>query len=96
MIVPTIEELQEYPLRPAIIRWVGCSQFSGIIMTESEHCELFLVSRNIFFGSDSGMGTGFNGIIFCWKTERVESHGMQNIEAFQDFIFRDNIGSDIA
>ena len=51
--------------------------------------------RDVFTRSDRRMLASFDCILLRRETERVPTHGMQDVEATQTFVARDDVGGSV-
>src|SRR5687768_9349571 len=91
LVVPAVEDLQEYPLRPFIIIRITGTQLPAPVITEPDVFQLAAECPDILICCDCRMLTCFDGVLFCRESEAVVAHRMQHIETFQPFISCINI-----
>ena len=94
--VPTVEELQEDPLRPAVVLRIAGAYFAVPVVAEADVVELFAVAADILLGGDGRMLTGLDGVLFRGQTEGIVAHRVEHVEAFEPLVAGIDIGSDIA
>ena len=82
---PTVEQLGEYPLRPVIVLSIGSLDLAVRVITETQFSQLRLERGNVLVSGHSWVLSGFDCILFRGQSERVETHGMQNIETSHSF-----------
>ena len=70
---------------------VRCGYFSVPVVREPQHFELAAEVVYIPEGSDGGVLSGFNGVLFRRKAEGVPPHGMEHVEAVHAFETRYNV-----
>ena len=96
MIVPTIEELEEDPLRPFVVGRITGAHFAAPIETESDVVQLFAVTRDVDFSGLRRVLTGLDGILLRRQAEAVVAHGVQHVEAFLALVARNDVAGDVA
>ena len=85
------EHLQKNPLRPFIILRVGGVDLARPVEGKTERLQLCLEARHILFGHDGGMDMIFDGIVFRGETERIPTHGVEDIIALQTALARHDV-----
>ena len=79
-----------------IIFWVASTDFTVPVERETYFVQLLAVAVDIVDGSDGGMLSGLDGILFCRQTVSVISHRVEYIEALQSFVTGVNIRSNVS
>ncbi len=95
-VVPRIEKLQEDPLSPAVVIWVGGGDFSRPVVAKAQHLQLAFEGRDVLFGGFSRMRSCFNRVFFGGQSKAIPAHGVQNIFAIHAFEAADDISGRIA
>ena len=95
-IQPRVEDLQEYPLGPAVVVDVGGGHAPPLVMAETEPIELAAHVVDVGLGVDPGVLAGLAGVLLSRKAERVESHGVQHVEARHALETDVDVGGDVA
>src|SRR5262245_12056614 len=95
-IKPGVVDLEENPLCPFVVCRVGRVDLSLPIVRKTDSLQLALELRHIFARGDGRMLSGFDRVLLRGQTERVPAHWMQDVEAAQTFIARDDVGCGIA
>ena len=75
----SLEELEKYPLRPAIVLRIGRIDHAIPVIGESEILHLARESRDILCSRDSRMGPRLDRVVLSRQSECIESHRMQDI-----------------
>ena len=91
LVVVGVVKLEEYPLGPTDVFMVRCCYFPVPVVREPQHFELAAEVVYIPEGSDGGVLSGFNGVLFRRKAEGVPPHGMEHVEAVHAFETRYNV-----
>jgi|GEM_PF-3412013 len=95
-VVPGVEQLHEYPLRPSVIFRVGGAHLARPIVGEAHVVQLFAVAADVGLGRGGGMLAGLDGVLLGRQAERIVAHRVQHVEALGPFVTRENIGGDVA
>src|SRR6478735_2750565 len=95
-IEPGVVNLQENPLRPFVILRVCRVDLPLPIIRETYPLQLALELRHVFTGGDCRMLTGFDRVLLCRQTKRVPAHRVQDAEAAQALIARNDVGRGVA
>ena len=90
-----VEQLQEDPLRPAVILDVGRGQGTVPVVAEAERLELAQHVGDVLLGGDARVDAVLDGVLLGGQTERVEAHRVQHVEALHPLVARDDIGGDV-
>src|SRR5258705_2166528 len=93
---PGVVDLQEDPLRPFVISQVCRVDLRLPIVGKPDPLQLALELRHVFTGGDRRMLTGFDRVLLRGQTEGVPAHGVQDAEAAQTFIARNDVGGGVA
>ena len=94
--VVAVEHLLECPLGPMVIFRFAGTDFAVPVERETYLIQLFTVSVDIVDGRNCRVLSRLYGILFCWKSVSVISHGIQYIETLQSFVAGVNIRSNIS
>ncbi|KAG0505628.1 MAG: hypothetical protein Udaeo_10130 [Candidatus Udaeobacter sp.] len=95
-IEPGVVDLQENPLRPSVVTRVSRVDFPLPIVGKTDPLQLALELRHVFTGGDRRMLTGFDRVLLRGQTEGVPAHRVQNVEAAQPLIARNDVGRGVA
>ena len=90
-----IKHLLKSPLRPFIIIGIAGANLATPIVAKAYFVELFTITCNILFGSDSRMLTCLNSILLSRQSVRIETHRMQYVITLQTLVATIYVGSDI-
>src|SRR5882762_3818122 len=93
---PGVVNLQEDPLRPFVISQVCRVDLPLPIVGKTDPLQLALELRHVFTGGDRRMLPGFDRVLLCGQTKRVPAHRVQDGEAAQTFIARNDVGGGVA
>ena len=94
--VVAVEHLEECPLGPMVIFRFAGTDFAVPVERETYLIQLFAVSVDIVDGRNCRVLSRLYGILLCWKTVSVISHGIQYIETLQSFVAGVNIRSNVS
>ena len=83
---PRIVNLQEDPLRPPEVFWIGGSQLARPIVAEAQRLDLAREVGDVGLGGDPRVLPGFHRVLLGRQPERVPAHRMQHIEALSPAI----------
>src|SRR5690606_25081728 len=78
------------------IRWVAGAHLSAPIERKPNVIQLLPVARYIGGCRDCRVLAGLDGILLCWETERIISHGVKYIISLQPFISCEYIRGDVS
>ena len=95
-VVPGIEDLQEDPLRPAVVLHIGRGQRSLVVVPESQSGQLARHIGNVPFGIDAGVLAGLAGMLLRRQPERVVAHRVQHHVAAHALETRIHVSADVA
>src|SRR5437016_73047 len=95
-VVPGVVDLQEDPLRPAVILHVGRRWSAPRIVTEAERSQLTLVGGNVQLGRRARVGAGLHRVLLRGETERVVAHRVQDVVSVHTLEARVHVGGDVA
>src|SRR5579863_2709042 len=74
------EKLQEDPLRPAIVVWVGCSNFVRPIEAVADTFQLLLAKAlDIACSEYAGVNTALDGKVFAVDAKGVETYWLEHV-----------------
>ena len=96
VIVPRIEELNEYPLRPFVVRRICGFEFTRPIQAETNIIELLAVACGIYFCRFLRVLSRLDGILFCRQSKGIIPHRMQDIKALLLLVTTVDIRGDVA
>ena len=93
---PAVEELEENPLRPAVVVRVGRRQPAGPVVGEAEHLDLPLDVRDVALGRHARVDAVLDGVLLGRQAERVVAHRVQDVEALHPLVARNDVRGGIA
>lgn len=91
-----VVELQEDPLRPFEVAWIGGVHFAIPIVGKSEAFQLSAKSIDVFFRRGAGMLTRFDGILFRRQSKGIPSHRVQDVVASHALVTSDDVRGGVA
>ena len=83
---PRIVDLQEDPLRPPEVFWIGGGQLARPIVAEAQRLDLAREVGDVGLGGDPRVLAGFHRVLLGRKTKRIPPHRMQHVEALSPAI----------
>ena len=89
-------KLEENPLGPAHVFWVGCRDFSVPIVSESERFQLPAEVLDICGGGDRWVLASLDRVLLCRQAERIITHGMQDVMTRHPLEAADDVGGGVA
>ena len=95
-VVPGVEDLQEDPLRPAVVGDVGGRDRPAGIVAQTEAVQLTPVVRDVRLGGDAGVLARLHGVLLGGQAERVEPHRVQDVVAGHAQVAGVDVGADEA
>jgi hypothetical protein len=95
-VVPAVEELKEYPLRPSVVSRITGDHFTAPIIGEADLIHLLGEIPDILFRRPGRMDPMLDSVLLRRQSERVESHGVKDIVTLQSLEARYNVGGDIS
>src|SRR5438094_1284805 len=95
-IEPGVVDLQENPLRPFVIRRVCRVDLPLPIVRKTDPLQLALEIRHVFTRGNCRVLPGFERVLLRGQTKRVPAHRVQDVEAAQAFIARNDVGGGVA
>ncbi len=95
-IVPGVVDLQEDPLRPPVVVWVGRSYPAGPVIREAEHPDLPLDVADVLLGGFPRVHAMLHGVLFCRQSERIVAHRMEHVESGHPLEPCDDVGGGVA
>ena len=95
-VIPTVEHLEEGPLRPFVERRIAGAHLPVPVVGEAYAVELAAVALDIAGGGDFGVLAGLDGILLGGKAEGVVSHGVQHVEALEPLVSGEDVAGDVA
>ena len=88
---PRLEQTQENPLRPAVIRRVGGVDLTLPVEGQPQRLELLAEAAHVVLGHDGRMDLVGDGIVLGRQAERVPAHREQNVVALHPPLARDDV-----
>ena len=95
-VVPRVVDLQEDPLRPAVVLDVSGGDPAALIVTQTQPADLRQEALDIRLGGGPRMGTGLRRIQLGRQPEGVEAHGVQHVAPGHPLVAGEDIGADVA
>ena len=86
-----LEQLEEDPLRPFIILWVGRVDHAVPVEAVAEHLELTGEVLDVLLRDDGGMDVVLDGKVLRRQAEGVKADGVQDIVALHALFAADNV-----
>ncbi len=90
-----VEELEEDPLRPFVIAWIGRIDLPVPVIGKPHHPELPAEVFDVLCDELAGMAVVLDGVLLGRQAEGVPPHGMQHVEAAHALIARDDVGGGV-
>ena len=91
----TVVELEEDPLRPAVVGWITGRDLPGPVVRKTQGLDLTAESGNVASGRHPRVSPGLNGVLLGWQAERVPAHGVEHGEPTHPFIPRQDVGGGV-
>ncbi len=95
-VVPGFEDLQEDPLRPAVVADVGRGDAAPRVVGQAEAAQLAAVRGDVLLGVDARVHAGLDGVLLGRQPERVEAHRVQHVVAGHALVAGVDVGGDVA
>ena len=86
-----LEQLEEDPLRPFIILWVGRVDHAVPVEAVTEHLELTGEVLDVLLRDDGGMDVVLDGKVLRRQAEGVKADGVQDIVALHALFAADDV-----
>ena len=96
VVVPGVEDLQEDPLRPAVVVDVGGGDAAARVVPEPERPELPAHVGDVRLGGDTRVLAGLHRVLLGGEPERVVAHRVQHVVAAHAHEAREHVGADVA
>ena len=90
-----VVELQEDPLGPADVIWVGGVNLAVPIVGEAEALELCFEVLGVRLSGDAGVGASLDGVLLCGKAECVPAHGVEDVETVHALVAADDVSGGV-
>jgi len=90
-VVPTVEELDEYPLSPAVVLDVGRRDAARPVVAEAEPADLALDVGDVLCRRLSRMHAVLDGVLFRGQAESVVTHWVQDVMACHAGVAADDV-----
>src|SRR4051812_45200233 len=91
-----VENLEEDPLRPAIVIRIGGVDLTIPVIAEPQHLNLPPKILDALFSDDAGMLVAADRMLLGRQAKGIPPHGMQHVATPHAQIARENIGRRIA
>ena len=95
-VVPCVEQLQENPLRPAVIVGVGRGELARPVVAEAERLQLPLERLDVLRGRDGRMSPRPDGVLFGGEAKRIPAHRMEHLLASHPTVPADDVSRRVA
>ena len=95
-VVPRVVDLQEDPLRPAVVVDVGGGRAAARVVAEAERAQLALHVGDVRLGGHARVRAGLHRELLGREPERVVAHRVQHVEAGHAAEPRVHVGGDEA
>ena len=95
-VVPSVIDLQEDPLRPLEIAWIGRVHFAVPVVAETEHLDLTTECLDVSLGGGARVRTGLDGVLLSGQAESVPTHRMQDVAAPHSLVTSQDVGRGVA
>ncbi len=96
VVVPGIEELEEDPLRPAVVVDVGGGDAPPRVVPEAERPQLAPHVGDVRLGGDPRVLAGLHRVLLGREAEGVVAHRVQHVVAAHAHEARVDVGADVA
>lgn len=95
-IEPGLEQLREDPLRPLVEAGIRRGDLARPVVAEPAGTKLPPVRGDVSVRRLLGVGARLDRELLGGQPERVESHGVEDVEAEHTFVSRDDVRRDVA
>src|SRR3954447_1597625 len=95
-IEPRVVDLEENPLRPLVVARICRVDLPLPIIRETDPLQLALEFRHVFTRGDCRVLPGFDRVLLRGQTKSIPAHRVQDVEAAQSLIARNNVGGGVA
>jgi hypothetical protein len=96
LVVPSVEDLREDPLGPAVVVGIGRRDRAACVVTQTESTQLATHVRDVPVGGDRRVLTGLHRVLLGRQTEGIEAHRVKDVVAGHALEAREHIGADVA
>ena len=96
VVVPGVEDLQEDPLRPAVVVDVGGGDAPPRVVAEPERAQLAAHGGDVRLGGDARVLAGLHRVLLGREAERVVAHRVQHVVAVHAHEAGVDVGADVA
>ena len=96
LVVPGVEDLQEDPLRPAVVGDVGGRDAAPRVVAEPERPQLAAHVRDVRLGGDPRVLAGLHRVLLGREAERVVAHRVQDVVPAHPLEAGVDVGADVA
>ena len=95
-VIPGVEDLQEDPLRPAVVVGVDRPDRTPVIVTHAQALELARHDDDVVLGRLAGVLTGLDGILLGRQAEGVVAQAVEDVLAEHSVVAAEDVGGDVA
>ena len=95
-VVPAIVELEENPLRPAVVGHVGGGDATRPVVGKAEHLDLPLDVGDVPLGGHARVDAVLDGVLLRRQAEGVVPHRVQDVHAAGAGVAADDVGGRVA
>ena len=95
-VVPGVEELEEDPLGPAVVRRVGGVDLAVPVVGEAQGFDLSAEGVDVLLGGDGRMRAGLDGVLLGGESESVPAHRVKDVEPAHPLVAADDVGGRVA
>jgi hypothetical protein len=90
------EQLEEDPLRPAVILGVSRIDLALPVVGKAEGFDLTTKVGDVVLGVGGGMGAGFHRVLLGGQAEGVPANRVEHVKTLGAFVARDDVGAGVA
>jgi hypothetical protein len=91
-----VVQLQEDPLRPAVVLGVGRAELAVPVVRQAQPLQLLFEPLDVTSGLAGRMLAGLERMLLGGQTKRVPSHGVQDVEPVHPLEARHDVGRGVA
>ena len=92
-VVPGVEDLQEDPLRPAVVLGIGSGNRAPVVVAQAQPTQLRAEDLHVGFGGRARVLSGLQRVLLGGQPERVKSHCVQDVRAAHSQVARVDVGA---
>ena len=96
VVIIRIEHLQEGPLGPFVIFRIAGAELAVPVVGETDTVQLFPIARDILVGRHFRVLAGLDGILLRREAEGIIPHRMQDVEALETLVTREDVAGDVS